>query len=247
MRRMFDKISKSKSSGWGGHNHRPSRVNLRQHGVRRFIRKQQKKLSISFLSLVVTFSVLMVSAFVNIVSNAAAPSTVSVGAVANYQTGNVNMDTYSHKFEINGKVGYCADSQKPNPNAGDTFSNPTPGGNGLDYVLYMGFGGDGYNDTDGIWLGGMGKRYTGEWARAITQLAVWYVLGQNDANINDRGELTDAAHKFADWATTPEAQNTANSIFKGTSYIYSPTAGNDGVRGPLLEQHPHRLACGHRG
>ena len=222
---MFDKISKSKIVRVG-HNHRPSRVALRRHGVRRFRRKQQKKLSISFLSLVVTFSVLMVSAFVNIVSNAAAPSTVSVGAVANYQTGNVNMDTYSHKFEINGKVGYCADSQKPHPNAGDTFSNPTPGGNGLDYILYMGFGGDGYNDTDGIWLGGMGKRYTGEWARAITQLAVWYVLGQNDANINDRGELTDAAHEFANWATTPEAQNTANGIFKGTSYIYSPTAGN---------------------
>lgn len=143
-------------------------------------------------------------------ARAATGSSLTIKSVTAYSgwVGMSDSGVTSHRFvDADGVVVYCADPDLGTPAPGQTFSGAETAGLTVDYLLWHGYGGQGY--------AGSVQGHDGEEAEAVTQLAVWLALF-GDGSYRSR-RLYPAAQAFYREA---QANAQADAPYAGTSRIY---------------------------
>ena len=153
-----------------------------------------------------------------------APSTVTVGSLALYGT-DINGGGLAHYFSsTDGDVLYCADAADDTPYTGEVMTRGSAAGLTLDYVLYYGYGGQGYEAGEGYLASLSG--YSALQLRYITQQVIWYVVD----GITPGDDTASVALAFYEYAV---ANADSSATYAGTSYFY--TSSDSGTQRVILQ------------
>ena len=210
--------------------------------ITKHIRGVMRRLDTRRAKAVLMTAVLALSTVLNAVSpmaayaaeTTAAPDTITVTGYSAFSnsSGMWNSSVQAHyATDENGNALYCGNFNLHYPGEGTVIGRSHAGGLTLDYILYYGYGGAGYTGS----LYG----YSGENARAITQIAVWCVTnGRNGENSNfgiGRGyaNTTNVPRAVQGQQFYDDAVANANSSgpYAGTSWVY-----DNGSDQPLIGQ-----------
>ena len=210
--------------------------------ITKHIRGVMRRLDTRRAKAVLMTAVLALSTVLNAVSpmaayaaeTTAAPDTITVTGYSAFSnsSGMWNSSVQAHyATDENGNALYCGNFNLHYPGEGTVIGRSHAGGLTLDYILYYGYGGAGYTGS----LYG----YSGEDARAITQIAVWCVTnGRNGENSNfgiGRGyaNTTNVPRAVQGQQFYDDAVASANGSgpYAGTSWVY-----DNGSDQPLIGQ-----------